>query len=540
MDYQMPVLESLVSLAHGELRALYQGNNNQRLSFISFYENLTRSLLKGRVLARISQVECEEIQKLLTAALIFEYAWIWIKEYSGNSPEQIDSFTNTITKSVCNFFSKQPRDKLGSQLFTILKSKLSDSPDNLIHYRTCLTYVNYLYDYVYHHSYQQDLVTKNNSIWPKKGILLNELLTLLKKIKKMEWDRLAPELTGLPTPRALENNVQERSNHYRQIVDSRSYFRQWLTKRSHLEASHFVDFVNETCAEFSSYQDEDSLKRIRAGAILYVLLIIYNEYSVLSPQYGSDLFAQYLYALNAKGLWKMDVEMQADNLNALLGYITDIRHNKNYPALVEIWKEKGLDLDNYFKHVIKTVPEQQVQLRSSWWYETLFNYSVQYGIGGAAVRYGLPALGRLAIGSMSGPVGIIFYIAGSTIFLTQWGVMVSNNVIPRAVLYLYSCALEKLGNTATDTASSVAKSANKKWRSFFGYEQLSQEDKDELVDFIQDTLLKLPKDVLSEKEKEQIRIVFGFKSEQEIEPPTPVELELDEFVEIRSGRAKRF
>ena len=200
-------------------------------------------------------------------------------------------------------------------------------------------------------------------------------------------------------------------------------------------------------------------------------------------------------------------------------------------------KTRGLDLDNYLKLVLKTIPEQQVQLRSPWWYETLFNYSVQYGAGAAVVRYGLPALGRLAIGSMSGPVGIIFYIAGSTIFLTQLGVIVSNNVIPRAVLYVYGCALEKVGNKATDTANSFAKTANQKIQTWWGYERLSQEDKDDLEDYIQNTLLQLPQGVLSEKDKEQIRVVFGFENKQLIAPLSLVELEMDEFVEIEKRKS---
>ncbi|OGT43915.1 MAG: hypothetical protein A3F42_00620 [Gammaproteobacteria bacterium RIFCSPHIGHO2_12_FULL_37_34] len=538
MDYQMPTLESLAVLACRELRVCYKRKNIQRLSFISFYENLAKKLLKGRAIAKIPQKECEDIRKLLGAALLFEYAWIWIKEYHGRSPEPADHLTNRMAQFTYHFFSHDSED-LGSQFYLILKEKLGDTPDHPITYRTCLTAVNYLYNYICNNRYQGDFLLEKDrriSIWQKKGVLLDHILILLKKIKKMEWDRMIPEFAGSPTKAALPNNILESSNRYREIVGSRSYIRQWLTKKSHIDASHFVDFINETCIEYSTNRDEDLLKRIRTGALLYTLLTIYNEYSVLSPYYGSALFVQYLHALNIKGIWKMDIEMQADDLNALLGYVSEIRHHKDYVRLVEAWKEKGLELDNYLKQVIKTVPEQQVQLQSPWWYETLFNYSVQYGAGATAVRYGLPALGRLAIGSMSGPVGIIFYIAGSTIFLTQLGMIVSKNIIPRAVLYVYGCVLEKLGNKATTIASHVAKSANKKLQSSLGYQQLSQEDQDELEDFIQNTLLKLPYGVLSDDEKEQIRVVFGYGNKQEMEPLSSVDLELDEFVEINACR----
>lgn len=537
MEYQIPSLESLLVFANGELRVRYHGKNRQRLSFINFYENLAAELVKDKAIETIPQQERETIRQLLAVALIFEYAWIWVKEYHGKSPEQTNHLVNKITQSVCNFFNEQQRDQLGSELYTVLKEKLADTIDNQITYRICLTCINHLYIYLMNQSYQNSLLLKNDSdtsIWKKKEMLLDDILSLLKEIKKVEWDRITPEFVGSPTPLALQKNLTEGSKKYREIVASRSYLGQWLTKRSHIEASHFVDFINDSCSELSANKDEDALTRIRSGAALYVLLTVYNEYALLSPQYGSDLFAQYLHDLHAKEIWKIDVEMQEDHLNSLLSYVNDIRHNRNYLNLTLAWEKKGLDLDRYFKQVIKTIPEQQVLLQSPWWYQTLFSHSVQYGTGAAIVRYGLPALAKAAIGSMSGPAGVIFYIAGSTIFMTQLGVMVTNNVIPRSALYVYGLALQKLGNQATSTASTVAFSANKTLQEWWGYKQLSQEDKDELEEFIQNTLLKLPNGVLSEREKEEIRVVFGFENEKEMMPFAADELELDEFVHVQA------
>ncbi len=536
MEYELPSLELLLTYARGKLRSAYdayKGRNQQRLSFITLFEYLASQLIKQRATSVIPVEEAERIRELLTAALLFEYAWIWQHEYAGESPEKNEE-RGMITKIVCYccFFNKNDwQPKGGSRLYSILKTILNDTLHNQITLKICLQYVNIFYHFIGSSAYfSKSLFQAGNLIWKTKQHLHKDFLSVLKRLKDKEWDRLAPELEGPPIFSALPNNLKEANNYYYQIIASRTKSGCWATKQTHLSAVCFTDFVNETCHIYSVYKDDVTLNQIRSGAALFTLLIIYNEYKVLSPKtkiwhQGSDLFALYLHAMNVKGLWKTDPEIQAHDLNALLCYINEIHRAPDYADLIERWNKDGFDLDEYLHYVIQTIPEQQVQLRSPWWYENLLSYTTHYSSAALIARYGIPALSKLIFDTESSAISVLFYVLASALFMAQWSIFVSNNAIPRALRYARNCVLEKFGQMTSILNNDI--------HSEWSYEELDQYgDRSEIEDYIRDTILQLPEEILSIEEYEQLKIHFGFSKKDRSLEWLSDDIELTDIMQI--------
>lgn len=498
MAHTLPSLDQLQKLAI-QLIELYKGDNEKRKKFLDFYKRLTE--------ATKFDSDHKKISKILMGALVYELEYIKQVEYRGRSPEKNKSLIGKLTGK-------------GSSLYTSIKELLGISPENYLNDDQRLIYLNKFYWYMKKNMKEDTEFLKN-------------IKARLANVKEREMKRIGVLAEGTPALNVLQKNIANLSQEYEEAATFR-----WYRNPKRFKSLKFIDFINQTCDELyhegSFGKNANSFPvdfaylqscNVRVGAILFVLLSIndeYKSYKFLSPE-RSKLFKECLTAINVKSLQKISREKRIEWLRALSTHINILKLNKlAYRELAEKWEKAGIDVEKFLTKIEAYINQQEVKKAKPTWSRTIANYLVRCGIGLAAAQYTadlvLPAISTTVIGGLSGPIGMVVYLTGGTLLMTQLGRLVGDNLVPQGVSYLFAWLLDKVGATitnATADAATITVSITKEGlNALRGYPTLKPEDKEFIQDWI-DTLLELPNDIMPEMEKDQIRYVLGVKEEMD-------------------------
>lgn len=530
MGYQRLGLNELRALA-SELDRAYnhsnvKRNNPQRKSFIALLKELTR-------ITASNTNDPEKIADILTGAAIFELETIK-REYSYLSPE-------------------------GSDLYCMIMRKLGITDKNPLKDDERLVYLNKFYKFAnvlmseehVRHVKESVLTT----VWQNKQALQKDIHTALKQLRKRDADRINQLIHGTPNLVALQKNIQTIHSNYRAARKKR-----WkMFQNAHRETMcELTDFVHETCNDFfaGNYNLNPADKKserlqadecqTRLGLILSILMEINDEYRFLSPQggwfnSGSELYKETMPILNIKELNQLQYDEKIGWLRALSTHIDHVRNDQPYyQEKQEQWRRRGLNLEkelNKFQAMInefrdeqekeKNMPSRTTRVVStglSYATQCGLMYGITYAVTQGVARYALTGLGSVVATAVGGPIGLAIY-AGSTILMTGLSALVSSNVLTSTTASLYAWILEKIGDTVADAAVGVISypfSASKE-----GLDKLRRKltpENEKLFREWVNTLLELPNDIVTEKEKENIRYVLGLEKDARLQPLPMVEL----------------
>lgn len=488
MRHQPLTLDALQALPDELIKV--DKNNPQRQSFATLFKHLA--------VIKAAQFNPEEMTKILTGMLIFEMEYIRYYEYYGYSPNKGED------QSYLSWFLGT-----GSDVYTLIKNKLH-SVKNPLNDDHRLIYLNAFYGFIKDHLREEEISQyvspKKKFSWTKKKILMDQILHTLKYVKERESSRIAALTNAEPLPQALASNIKQMDQHYTALNNNRW----WINQNSkHASLLKFVALIDRT-AELE--QTPERAQEIRLGSILYLLMSIRDEYSLLSPEgnrflnKGSELYKQALHALNKKSLKNIDRETRLDWLTELKVHIKFMKKN-HQDELAKLCEELDFhDLDRFLDELDHEITDQDTKKKAPSWTATGINYAVQSVVGFTAAQYtaemALPAL----VGGIN-PLGLIVYLAGGTILISQVG--------KKAVDGLWSWILDKIGTKVSEQTSNMAAYTVTKTKEgllkLFKHPSVTQNDKEDIIEWII-TLLKLPTEpitVINAEDKEHIRNMLG-------------------------------
>lgn len=393
----------------------------------------------------------------------------------------------------------------------------------------------------------------------KKQILLNEAHFLLKRICRRERKRIEMFTHGLPKLEALQSKIKKLIPEYKEATSLR-----WFSNYKRTRLVDFINFINDTIEIYKAdsllltkelkikledcedkaianqlvekLKDERYIHEynVSFGLNLFVLNRIEREYNCLSPE-RSMLFQRLKEALN-KNLKDLTHEEKDTWLRGLSVHLKMIqKETKLYGATLEKWKAKGIRLDEFSTKIDEYILEEG-KVKDASKMEQLAksatNYSAQVGasfaITEAVSRYALPAIGSAVVGGTLGPIGVVIYGAAGTILMTQVGRLVTDNLIPPFIAYLYTWISIKIGsaiaNTVVGTTTLTYTFTKKGWQKLMGHPALTNEDRECITEWV-NTLLILPNDIISAEDKEQIKYVLDIEEpylKEEAEKTVPM------------------
>lgn len=483
MGFQPPALEGFGKLAE-ILKTNYQKENLQRLAFIQIFEKCISSTRDIAVLMGACVLEMELIRK----------------EYKGFSPKEVKGY----------FYTS------GSSVYSTIESGLGITKKNDLHDDECLIYLFKFYEYI------KNLPEETAFFAGSKQHLLNKIKDALKEIKKREENRIELLAQGVPKLLALQKNILALIPDYKKATATR-----WFPNFKRKLLLEFIELVNETCKllyteNTITKKNEDHLPEfaylhtcnVLLGMMLFALVKIEKEYKFLSPS-RSELFKHCLQSINAKSLKSIDYEKKILWLKTLSRHIDNIHNQLDYRKKdLSKWQ---IEID---KFVVELETKKNKPSRIISYVSTATGYAAKYGISfaitQAARTYALPAMGGALVSGLTGPLGLVIYSAAGTMIMTQLGQLVKDNLMPSALAYVYAFILEKIGNVVANTTVGIATytfTATKQgFQALLGHPALKSEDREFIIDWI-NTLLKLPNDIMPEKEKSQIRNVLGIENE---------------------------
>lgn len=427
-------------------------------------------------------------------------------QYKGNSPRIKQGYLS----------------KSGSNVFTLIEDRLS-SEKNQLNDDECLIYLFKLYEYI------KNLETeKIAKLGQNKDRLVKQIHEYLKAIKNREKSRIELLAYGTPKLEVLQKKILEMMPNYQKATSSR-----WFSNSKRISLLEFITLINKTIKVF--YSDPSSKKKdndeqecaytqscnVLLGILLFALISIEKEYKFLSPlgnkitNNGSELFKSSLDILNAKSLKTIDIDKKITWLKALSKHIDDINNKLHY---------KPKELRSWLLEIDKLIVEQEIKKnrpsRSITYAAKATGYAVQcgvsFGLAQVARTYALPVLSGALVTGLTGVIGLVIYSATGLIVMTGLGRFVSENLMPPAVAYVFTWVLEKIGKEVANKTEGVATytfvATKQGFQKLIGHPAFKREDREFIYEWI-NTLLKLPDDIVSEKEKNQIRSVLGIENE---------------------------
>lgn len=481
MGYKIPSLSQLQSILLNIKKnySLDSGKQaSQRKTFVDFYSELVQ---------KSENDPSERMRLVLMGALIAELEHIKELEYKGYSPEPKTSWYG--------FFTGK-----GSVLYSAIKKALGITKDNKLTNDIRLRCLNELYKY-------------HLQFYPHHHVFRDEIHDHLARVKKRELDRIHGTSEGLPSLRTLEKSLDDLPNHYKSEARLRG-----RSKERELQLE-FIKFIKESCKEYYDKNTNDFSHNyaylqncnVQYALVLFTLMRIMSKHKVLSPEggalnNGSDLYKICLQILRYKHLSSIEHEKKIAWLRALHDHIQLLKDSHQFPS----------KFDKYAKYIKDYISQEEIAKHSPKWYTLICQHVVRYGMGFAATKLTadivLKWIGGTIAGTVSGPIGIVVYLTGGTILVSQLGKLVTEKIIPKATAEAYAWALDRIGKSVTKaTMDNVAYrfSVNKRGglRELLRDPSVTDEDKKAVEDWIT-TLLELPDDIMTPIEKENIRFIW--------------------------------
>lgn len=488
MGYKIPSITELQALltfieknySKAKSKSKLSGKSDkQRKDFLNFYSGLVNQSKHSN--------NPDEMRYVLMGALVAELEYIKEKDYKGCSPEPKTSWYG--------FFTGK-----GSLLYSTIKQALKINKENKLTNDIRLQALNKLYKYVQIH-YSHD------------KLLQDEIHDHLARVKKRELDRIHGTAEGLPSLRSLEKSLEQLPDDYQ--AQARLHHRN--SERA-LQLD-FIRYISQSCTEhYGKNTSEFSHNfaylqncNVQYAIPLFILMRINSQHKVLSPEggmlnNGSELYKNCLRILNIKHLNKIEHEKKIAWLRALSDHINVLKRQNEFPSKFE----------KYEKYLTNYISQQEIAKHSPKWYTLICQQLVRYGMGFAATKLTadivLKWIGGTIASGVSGPIGIVVYLTGGTILVSQLGKLVTEKVIPKATAEAYAWALDRIGTSLTTaTMDNVAYrfAVNKRGglRELLNDPKITDEDRAAVENWI-DTLLDLPEDIMTPIEKDNIRYIW--------------------------------
>ncbi|GEM_PF-2666683 len=510
MSYKVPCLKDLRAIAD-ELRK-YSDTNSKRLSFIALYDQLVGQTAETTMIP-------ENIINVLVGALVFEMADIKFGEYNGKSPKKRTSwFLWTV----------------GSDLYTLIKSKLNITKENRFGYDERLFYINEYFKYM-EKVYPEDGIEElkqhkklkdnhKSPSWKTKKELTDHIHTRVNTVLQRNDDVLYALVHGVPILNALLKNLQKLEDEYCQNSSNPK-------NPKRLETINFIKFVIKS---YDGINPEAVSWHACVGVVIIALMRIEKEYRILSPA-RSTLFKEALHAINQTSLESISIDDRIKCTRSLSAHLTTISENKKYyeatlHKVIEASPNQKLTtdkLDEQMKqfqsridrYLFEMDEEKKNPSKTRYAISTGTSYFVQYLGGPVGVKIGKQALlGGLSIGAylLGGPLVAVFGVGGKLLF-SGLGGLVAEGILDSWSASLFAWLLEKTGNRVGDATAAVITypfSATPK-----GIEEMRMKLKpeDDLV-FVNMVNTMLEVDLISESDKEKMRNVLGIEKDARLQP----------------------
>lgn len=510
MAYTAPSLSELRKLVE-QLEKEYKNTNPQRLSFLT----LLKTVIDATAVSQDSIAT-----KVILGALILEMGLIEDESYFA------------------------PR----ATMYALLKKSLNITKDNQLGDDERLIYTHALYDHInklFSDNTIQFMREKQPVfIWKNKDSLLQCIHDRMKAIRKRDTDRIDRLVHARPGVEALRDGTKKLAREYQKMA--RAQQGSWFFKRDvrRDELTNFIDLVDKSCDVF--YQQNipadasEQFRRklindeceTRRGLLLFALLQISKQYKMLSPEggwftSGSQLFKETLQILNVDHLEDISPEEKTDLLKALQTHLNLMRENPaEWKAFLDIAakcgiiplntdKELYLDKIQYYK-VEQDKQKYDPQGRSGI-ASTAVGYATQstttYALSTGAGSYVVKGMVGAAAMSLGGVPAVAVY-AGGTLLISGLSSLVGERIVTAVTTNLYEWLLDKVGASVGSVAAGIVNLSNDvSNETIYALRmKLKPEDEKLFCDWV-NTLLELPLDIVSEKEKICIRKVLGLDPE---------------------------
>lgn len=389
---------------------------------------------------------------------------------------------------------------------------------------------------------------KYDFVWKDKKELVQDLIYTLQTLRNRDSQRIRQLVYATPENDALRKIMAEMSIAYAEATKTEgtgAWFKSWFKDPSRDPMIRFIDVIDRTSIE--RYEGNSILQKTeedtRRGTIAFIVLDIYRK-STFNPEggwitTGSKLFQLAKPGLGAKTLDEVPIQSRIDWLIKLNEHINAIRKDKKYfNSVVEALKKEKWGsqfgdikpdlIDSEMMQFQKTIaevkcdqeellkqPTRMVRATS-----TVANYTTQYATYTGTVMLGEYAIKTAAqtIAVSTGPIGTVVWVGGSFLF-SGLGTLISNSVLTFTGASIYLWLLSRVGNRAGNLVGSAVGVVQDKLTISGNKDELdelrqnlSQEDEKLFTDWI-NTLLTLPKEVITDEEKKNIRNVLGLNKD---------------------------
>lgn len=463
--------------------------NNQRNGYINLLQTFIRSI-QNDLTQKAEKLSPEEFRALkhryyraMMGALIYELEWIKQIDYKGYSPDK-----------QCGMFAKLTGK--GSDIYTKIKSILHISASNKVLDDERSICLNQFYWAV-------------KEFFPNNTKLHENIYERLKHVHKREMKRIGMFVDDLPIFEVLEKDIGKIADKYHQSSKNKNPDRE--------RALNFIKFITGTSkpyvlndAEKNSIAKDGFLymqmRNAHAGAVLVIMLEIAQEkkYYARTPTH-SKLFRECSAAIYVKDLNKLDPEKKIKWLRALSAYLDTLKYIDN-EELNNACINAGLGTIKKLKEKVEQfISREEIKKASPTWSNTIANGIVRYGLGFTIAHYTAETI-FAGLATASGPIGLVTYLAGGTILMTQFGQLIAQNLVTPAFAYLYGWTLDKVSQTIVDNTLEAA--VHTYLMTAEGFREVFMKASPAQQAFIQeriDTLLTLPDGIMPEHEKDQIR-----------------------------------
>jgi len=506
MSHQLPTHQELICSAK-VLKDFYKnGEDSQRIHFIQLLNELIKKTeLEQTMSEGLSQIELQKLKhnsdRAITGALVYELEWIKQVQYKGYSPDKH-----------CSIFAKVTGK--GSDIYTKIKAILHVNSHERMTDDERLICLNQFYWAV-------------KKYFPQNISLQENIYVRLKQVKRREMKRIGMFVDDLPIFEVLEKDISEIADKYHKVAKFKNPYRE--------KALTFINFITKISkpyvlseVEKNSVRKEGFLymqmRNADVGAVLFVMLEISQEkkYVALSPE-RSQLFRECADAINVKHFKKLDPEKKIKWLRALSAYLDTLKSLNNEKLNAECVNAGLGNIKKLKDKVEQFISAEEVKKASPSWTNTIANGIVRYGLGFTLAHYTAETVFMVVEGTLvgaTGPIGLVTYLAGGTILMTQFGQLITKNMITPGFAYLYGWTLDKVSESIVSNTLEAA--IHTYLMTPEGFRDIFIKATPLQQAFIQewiDTLLTLPEGIMPPKEKDQIKHIRDIV-EMPVEKPT--------------------
>ncbi len=519
MPYQ-PTLKDLLELVDF-LKKSYKGNNPQRYSFIALFDEITTQLK--------TTANNKKIIKILLGAAVFELEAI-NSEYAFLSPET-------------------------SSMYCLLKEKLKISPANPLYNDERLYYLTQFKKYVETFLPEESLQTVAKFVqqptWKNKHELLTHIHAMQKYLRQKQAKHISHITHATPELIAIRQHVDNLLNMYAAKKDDQDkiiWIKHDNAKRE--KQLNFVRIIRQSCSYFyttneakyiSIFQKKEA--DVIKGLLLFEIMSIKSEYKwwPVPPEgsrfnKGSELYKNTLSILNNLPYQSYDEKLRW--LRALLEHLANLELDTKYYQEIELeWKKQAKvelkdELFSFKTKIQKCIEKLEHEKKQPSYTKWILSSAATYGTYrvlslGVKVLFDWGASAYTQAGvtmiatAVSGPAGIAIMIGGNLLSIAISYAMVEG-VIAAGLATISASLLHRvsgaIGNKAAGVITHYQFTASKE-----GFAELrnklSPEDEKAFCRFI-NTLLTLPEDIVSNEEKDQIKMVLPIENDGKLYPLT--------------------